>query len=1594
MENNHKQKLSKQDTETYLNQLKQKAEEENSGSGFLKKISALITLLEQPSLNLQIIYTFLFPQAQQETARVQFTNFKNELNKLAESHQIDFELEVDARRKIELIEKLCWFNGAPLQGKRADDYNQSVSQPLHQSIPIKPRIKVESYNIFVSVATNDFELVKELVERTGIYFAMLGLDKEVKFWLFKEELKMGDGFDEKIQQAIKNCDFGLLALSQHFFNSGYIKNSELPWFVEQPNSGIKASKFASPILIRKLQFDRHDLHGIADIQIYRGKAEKPYLELETEVEKDDWAEELAKQISDRLKAHTQHMDEIPIVPQLNKELTGLNNYFTKVCENNGYESDSYIKTRAIQSELGETLKEIGDDEGVDALDHLEKWACDPESRPYCALLGEYGMGKTFTSMMFAERLGKKRQTDSKTPITYYLDLRRFSEGYDLKQHKHPELEEILKTTLQRSYHAMGETPDTEEIISNVRKHGALVIFDGLDEVMVHLDDAQNNAFIRQLWAILPPLQNNEENKNRGKVMLTCRSHFFSTVKQEASMLMGQQREGMSKETYHALTLLPFSKKQIREYFSKNLPDTNPYEVMDLLASVHNLSDLAQRPYSLNLISSQMQRLERQRENGETIWAINLYQNLIEEWVQRDEGKHQFDPAHKPRLMESLAAELWKRGTRQLPFTKVADWLDDYFDQHSAFAGAYANKDRTLLKEDLRTATFITRPDSENFQFSHSSLAEFFLASHLYKSLEKGDLKVWEISVPSQETLAFLGQLFAQSNSDKSRESLSQLLENKDNLFNVQARELAFKFWLLCKDQIYSVLQPSRFDLSHCNFSELHINSDNKTELNLNNIDLSHAKLRRTRFYKVKIFQGSFNNIDAFQAEFHNAELAEVQFEETNLEASIWRDCKLGEIDLEKCPIRASKWIRPLFNKVKRANNFTSMVHYVDIENNEARIAQSNSFSMLKSHLNKGHTGAVQSVAFSPDGTCVISSAADKSIKLWDAQSGECLQSFEGHTGSIYSVAFNPEGTRVISGADDNNIKLWDVQSGECLQIFEGHTSMLWNVAFNSEGTHVISGASDNSIKLWDINSGDCLHSFEGHTDSVTSVAFNLEGTLVISGSFDNSIKFWDVKSGECLRSLVGHVSGVTSIDFNFEGTQMISSSLDNMLKLWDVQSGECVKTFENNKDWMISAAINSKGIHVITSENNSVILWDVQSGECLQKFEGHTSTVWSVAFNPEGTRVISGAADNSIKLWDAQSGECLQTFEGYIGGIITVAFNSEGTSVISCADDNSIKLWGVQSGKCLQNFEGHTSSVNSVAFNPEGTRVISGANDNSIKLWDAQSGECLQSLKGHSGKVRIVVFNPEGTQVISAAADSSIKLWDAQSGECLQSLEENYGRVNNIAFNPEGTQVILAAADSSIKLWDLQSGECLQNFEGHTDGVRSVAFNPEGTWVISGAADNSIKLWDVQSGKCLQCFEGHTDGVLSVVFNPEGTHVISGADDNSIKLWDAQSGKCLQYLEGHTGGVFSVAFNPEGTRVISGAVDSSIKLWDAQSGECLQTTLYLPNNETAVIDNKTDTYSWASEGAWRYLAWHEIDKKTGEKKFLLGEAFGRLPGGN
>ncbi|KAK9098256.1 hypothetical protein Syun_025301 [Stephania yunnanensis] len=173
---------------------------------------------------------------------------------------------------------------------------------------------------------------------------------------------------------------------------------------------------------------------------------------------------------------------------------------------------------------------------------------------------------------------------------------------------------------------------------------------------------------------------------------------------------------------------------------------------------------------------------------------------------------------------------------------------------------------------------------------------------------------------------------------------------------------------------------------------------------------------------------------------------------------------------------------------------------------------------------KGHNYPVWDVQFSPVGHYFASASHDRTARVWSMDRIQPLRIMAGHLSDVDASACSDSSTSIqcvrwhancnyiATGSSDKTVRLWDVQSGECVRIFIGHRSMILSLAMSPDGRYMASGDEDGTIMMWDLSSGRCVTPLMGHSSCVWTLDFSGEGSLLASGSADCTVKLWDVTS--------------------------------------------------------------------------------------------------------------------------------------------------------------------------------------------------------------------------------------------------------------------------------------------------------------------------------------------------------------------------------------------------------------------------------------------------------------------------------------------------
>jgi tetratricopeptide (TPR) repeat protein/Tol biopolymer transport system component len=288
------------------------------------------------------------------------------------------------------------------------------------------------------------------------------------------------------------------------------------------------------------------------------------------------------------------------------------------------------------------------------------------------------------------------------------------------------------------------------------------------------------------------------------------------------------------------------------------------------------------------------------------------------------------------------------------------------------------------------------------------------------------------------------------------------------------------------------------------------------------------------------------------------------------------------------------------------------------------------------------------VVFSGNGTRLASAiGADKTVRVWEAQTGQEILTLKGHTGAVWSVAFSPDGRRIASASRDETVKVWDAHSGQEQLTLKGHTGAVSTVVFSPNGKRIVSGGTGHDpktnkiwgeVKVWDAGTGQETLTLKGHTELVRSVCYSPDGRRIASGNQDRTVKVWDAHTGQQALSLKGHTAFVNSVCFSPDGRRIASASEDRTVKVWDAATGQEILSLKGHTGRVNSACFSPDGRRIASgSEDRTVKVWDAHSGQETLSLMGHTNSVWSVCFSPDGKRIAS-AGDGSVRLWDTDTG--------------------------------------------------------------------------------------------------------------------------------------------------------------------------------------------------------------------------------------------------------------------------------------------------------------------------------------------------------------------
>jgi WD40 repeat protein len=413
-----------------------------------------------------------------------------------------------------------------------------------------------------------------------------------------------------------------------------------------------------------------------------------------------------------------------------------------------------------------------------------------------------------------------------------------------------------------------------------------------------------------------------------------------------------------------------------------------------------------------------------------------------------------------------------------------------------------------------------------------------------------------------------------------------------------------------------------------------------------------------------------------------------------------------------------------------------------------------------------------SVAFAPDVGRIASSGGW--IRLWDVSRREAIGlPLHGHEANVDRIAFSPDGSRLLSSGADM-LRLWDLdERAPSGRIVRRKQSPGASMAFSPNGKQLAADEGNGKVILWSVDPDHRLaHNVASTKQTVNAVAFSPAGNLLAWG-VDSVLQIKDVSdSGAPTRSVRIPQEKIFNLEFSPDGSQLAVVGFGDVT-LWDVASGRATAQLRRSgsRPQHVPAAVyGPKGDVFATGMDGRIQLWNTGDGTLAREIEAHPSTVLSLAFSPDGSLLASGGGMGELHIWRVDNGEhALPPLDTAGSSLEGLQFLAGGSQLLSVSDSALVR-WDVRAGRVLSTMQVGSDQIagGAVAVDPRETRLALLLQDGSVRLWDLASGTPLPELLRPVQFVYMtafpaygaIAFSPDGLKLATAAGNDGVVLWD------------------------------------------------------------------------------------------------------------------------------------------------------------------------------------------------------------------------------------------
>jgi WD40 repeat protein len=508
--------------------------------------------------------------------------------------------------------------------------------------------------------------------------------------------------------------------------------------------------------------------------------------------------------------------------------------------------------------------------------------------------------------------------------------------------------------------------------------------------------------------------------------------------------------------------------------------------------------------------------------------------------------------------------------------------------------------------------------------------------------------------------------------------------------------------------------------------------------------------------------------------------------------------------------------------------------------------------------------------FTPDGS-LLAVGLETAIDIYRASDGQYERTLRGHQDPIGSIAFSADGTTLISadrglrGSHENRsptIKRWRLNDGAELSSFTpndfGYDGLL---APTGEVAVTRSGAR---LRAWSLMADppSPIATFASdlqlpfHLENI--LAFSPGGDMLLVGAEGGNLQLWRVADGTLAATLQTRQDTVKGVAFSSDSTTVAAIYQDGALRLIRMSDGATLQSIGGylsgspaalSPDGTILATGTTQGAHLggHPGGRGVVRFWRLADGALAKTLPTDSGQLKALTFSPDGRILATSGADYAIQLWNTADSTLIRKIEGQHAEAVQLTFSRDGRFLAADSRNQEVQVWRITDGMLLHTLR-HNSVIGSITFSADGN-VVAYSDSGKVQLLNLADGSLAPPLPTGTGVYGDrLTFSPDGATLVTTYASQSrsgsvVQFWDWTKRTLIREVRIPTDVVMCATFSPDGQLLAFGGYDGSLVLVQTSNGAIVHTITDFTNRVSALFFSPDGTALASAAGDGTIHLW-------------------------------------------------------------------------------------------------------------------------------------------------------